>query len=409
MPERDQAVRVMNDMEAECQIFSLTSKSSMREIMNRVLVVDDEPSICRALAMGLALKDFEVDVAGDGNSAILLGNRNNYDILVADLCLPDMDGLEVIRELKRINPEIISIVITGNSNMASSIEAIHLGVSDYLEKPLSTASVLDSITRGLEKQAEKRKTMRKQLGRDLKMYKEESDGKKALESSVGNNGNDQLTETVHMLAHQSNNNLASITGSAELAMFKLDDADTVRKLINRIIKASEKLNYINREFMKLGQPAEGKIENLNLRSLLKDCIDQFEDLLFLKGIWVETDFESFEISAQGNRFKFEQIFNNLILNAIDSMSGRWKRLITITATVDTKGSSTSIHIEDTGCGISEEMLDMIFKPYFTKKEHGNGLGLYITKKLAEEMSCNIYVGSRVEKGTKFTVQIPVPN
>lgn len=125
--------------------------------MIRILVVDDEPSICKALTMGLTSKDFKVDVACNGNGGILVGTHKEYDILIIDLGLPDMNGLEVIRKLKCAHPEIISIVITGIGNMESSIEAIHLEVSDYLEKPFSMELVKNSITRGLEMRSLKRK------------------------------------------------------------------------------------------------------------------------------------------------------------------------------------------------------------------------------------------------------------
>ncbi len=91
--------------------------------MYRILVVDDEQSILKALSMGLSSEDFEVDVAADGTSGILPGGRKEYDILIADLCLPDMDGLEVIKEIKPHSPEMIPIVITGKGSKESSIRA----------------------------------------------------------------------------------------------------------------------------------------------------------------------------------------------------------------------------------------------------------------------------------------------
>ncbi|MCD6264920.1 MAG: response regulator, partial [Deltaproteobacteria bacterium] len=191
--------------------------------MYRVLVVDDEPAICKALEMGLSPEDFEVDVSTDGNGGILLGSQRPYDILIADLCLPDMDGLDVIREIKRISPEIIPIVITGNGSMESSIEAIHLEVSDYLEKPLTMESVKSAITRGIEKRAMKRKTMRKKLQQMLEIYKEKFSDLSGAEANTRNTRSDQLSETIPMFVHQINNPLMSIVGSAELGMLKLSD------------------------------------------------------------------------------------------------------------------------------------------------------------------------------------------
>ena len=344
----------------------------------RILVVDDEQSILKALSMGLSSEDFEVDVAADGTSGIRLGSRQDYDILIADLCLPDMDGLEVIRNIKRTSPEIIPIIITGRGSKESSIEAVRLHVSDYLEKPIDLASVRNSIKRGLEERAINRKTIQKQLGQ---------------------------------LVHQINNPLMSIMGSAELAIGELNETEAIKlkQYFNNIINATQRISKLNQELMKAGQSSEGEIEKLDTRSLLEDCLSTFKDLLFLKGVSVEKDLAGLELPARGSRFKFEQIFKNLILNAIASMEGMPKRLLKITGTVDMAVSLMSVHIEDTGCGIPAESLGKIFTPYFTTKENGNGLGLAIAQKLAKELGCNIAVKSRLRIGTIFMVNIPIAN
>jgi DNA-binding response OmpR family regulator len=119
--------------------------------MYRILVVDDEASICRGLELGLLSKEYQVDLATAGHLAIEKGNRENYDILIVDLCLPDMHGLEVVRKLREQNPQIIPILITAYPTTASSIEAKQLGVDDYLEKPFHIQTVKDAIVRGIAK------------------------------------------------------------------------------------------------------------------------------------------------------------------------------------------------------------------------------------------------------------------
>ena len=135
--------------------------------MERILVIDDEASIRKALQIGLASENFVVDLAGDGISGIQLGQKRSYDILIADLCLPDINGLEVIKEIKHSTPDIIPIVITGKGDMNSSLEAIRLEVSDFLEKPLSLSSVKDSIARGRERRALKRQAVEKKVHQKL--------------------------------------------------------------------------------------------------------------------------------------------------------------------------------------------------------------------------------------------------
>ena len=115
----------------------------------RVLVVDDEASIRDLLAKTLALAEYDVDVAPDGRSALERMRMYPYDLLIADLKMPGMDGLTVIREAKRYKTDLPVIIITGFSTESSAIEAVNLGVAGYLTKPFRVPQVLAAAARAL--------------------------------------------------------------------------------------------------------------------------------------------------------------------------------------------------------------------------------------------------------------------
>jgi excisionase family DNA binding protein len=115
----------------------------------RVLVVDDEASIRDLLAKTLALAEYDVDVAPDGRSALERMRLYPYDLLIADLKMPGMDGLTVIREAKRYKADLPVIIITGFSTEASAIEAVNLGVAGYLTKPFRVPQVLAAAAKAL--------------------------------------------------------------------------------------------------------------------------------------------------------------------------------------------------------------------------------------------------------------------
>ncbi len=115
----------------------------------RILVVDDETSVCQALAMGLASQTLAVDVAGSGQSGVCLACTGIYDVLIVDLCLPDMDGIQVIRKIKAHHPKIISIMVTAHPSEESSKEARQIGVYHYLEKPFTLKSIKDAVEQEL--------------------------------------------------------------------------------------------------------------------------------------------------------------------------------------------------------------------------------------------------------------------
>ena len=376
--------------------------------MERILVVEDEASIRKAFEMGLSSDDYKVDVAADGNEGILKSSMKEYDILIADLCLPDMDGLEVIKKVKKNSPEIIPIVITGNVSIESSIEAIHLEVSDYLEKPLTMEAVKNSIKEGIKKRGRKRKNMRKKLNHMVKIYMKENESEIKNGSATQNDELNNLCDKIPMFVHQINNPLTAIAGSAQLALFDLNDNKSVKEYLSNIIKASEKIGVVNKEVMKLGsRSTDDEAVELDISSLIEEGVLMFKDLLLVKGIQVETDFQSSGLLVKGNRFKMEQILKNLILNAIDSMDGIPEKFLKVYTAFDKKTLTIFTHIKDTGRGIPEEAMDKIFDKYFSDKEHGTGLGLPVVKDFVEEHKGKIHVESVVGEGTTFTVGFPI--
>jgi len=125
------------------------SRPAPKALRPHILIVDDEASIRDLLAKTLALAEYDVDVAPDGRSALDLMRSYPYDLLIADLKMPGMDGLSVIREAKRYKSDMPVIVITGFSTESSAIEAINLGVTGYLTKPFRVPQVLAAAARAL--------------------------------------------------------------------------------------------------------------------------------------------------------------------------------------------------------------------------------------------------------------------
>jgi excisionase family DNA binding protein len=121
----------------------------VRNARQRVLVVDDEASIRDLLSKTLALAEYDVDTAPDGTSALDRMRQFNYDLLIADLKMPGMDGLTLIRQAKRIKADLPVIIITGFSTESSAIEAVNLGVAGYLTKPFRVPQVLAAAAKAL--------------------------------------------------------------------------------------------------------------------------------------------------------------------------------------------------------------------------------------------------------------------
>jgi CheY-like chemotaxis protein len=139
---------------------------------DRILLVDDDEAFLQVANGILKIKGYAIDIARTANEALKRFEDSAYNLVVLDLLLPDMTGLELLTRINRIQPDVISIILTGYSSVEYSVQSLNLGAFAYLEKPLSPGRLIDVIKRGLEKQrllAENRRLLKEleQRNRDL--------------------------------------------------------------------------------------------------------------------------------------------------------------------------------------------------------------------------------------------------
>ena len=138
------------DIDAWLQRGSGT-EATAKSASNRpiVLVVDDDESVREMLSMSLSAAAYEVVTAADGSTALAALQRTPCDLLMADLKMPGMDGLTLIREARKQSPALPVVIVTGLPSEDSAIEAIDIGVSGYLTKPFVVSRLLDVVARAL--------------------------------------------------------------------------------------------------------------------------------------------------------------------------------------------------------------------------------------------------------------------
>ncbi|HXP53453.1 MAG TPA: response regulator [Streptosporangiaceae bacterium] len=118
--------------------------------MTRVLVVDDEPQILRALRINLRVRNYDVDTAATGTEALELAGRHPPDLVILDLGLPDLSGLEVIEGLRGWTSAPI-VVLSGRADSADKVEALDVGADDYVTKPFSMDELLARMRAALRR------------------------------------------------------------------------------------------------------------------------------------------------------------------------------------------------------------------------------------------------------------------
>ncbi len=122
--------------------------------MKRILIIDDDMDMCQLLSHFLKRKGFETDTANSGNKGLQKFKESAFDVVLCDFRLGDWDGRKVLEELKKINPSIIVIIITGYSDVKMAVEVIRQGAYDYITKPLIPEEVITVINKSLSESNE---------------------------------------------------------------------------------------------------------------------------------------------------------------------------------------------------------------------------------------------------------------
>jgi signal transduction histidine kinase len=342
-----------------------------------VLIVDDEIVQIETLGRGLRTRGYGVCFALNGEDALekLYDETRTIDMVITDYAMPEMNGLSLLKRIRKRDQSLPVIMMTAYADKALVIAALRNRCESFIEKPFT----LDQLIREIERASVHRP--------------EESDTR-------------GLSDRIPKHLHQINNPLMSIVGSAELAMKKLKDPDAIGRYINRIIGSAEKISEINESLMKKDQISIPDRGIVDLKRLLQGCLKMFRDLLALKEISVEAHLPE-NVRVRGDRFGLEQVFKNVILNAVDAMDGDDTKRLCIQTAIDSIENTVRIQVMDTGCGIAEPIMEKLFTPYVTNKAHGNGLGLAVVKNIVEDHQGAVSAQSRENKGTIFTVSLPL--
>ena len=133
----------------------------------RVLIVDDEEKFSEPLAERLTLRDYDVTTSQTGEDAIAKIKKYNYDVVVLDVLMPGMSGIETLEEIKKIKPLTEVIMLTGHATVESAIEGMKLGATDFLMKPCETEDLVSKIQKAHDRKAEQEERIREAKTKDI--------------------------------------------------------------------------------------------------------------------------------------------------------------------------------------------------------------------------------------------------
>jgi signal transduction histidine kinase len=212
-----------------------------------------------------------------------------------------------------------------------------------------------------------------------------------------------------VLAHEIKNPIAGISGAIQLIDEDIPSDDPKREIINMIVKEVQRLDSMLKDLLRFSKPIDVNPKVHDLNKLITDTSSMLEFKCRKGKISIETNLDNNIPNILIDREKIQQVLLNICLNAVESMKENGR--LTIETSTDKPGGGEYIQIDisDTGCGISPEVMKNIFTPFFTTKKDGSGLGLPISLRIVEKHKGTIKVESVVDKGSRFTIILPLDN
>jgi two-component system NtrC family sensor kinase len=367
----------------------------------RLLLVDDEDDFRQTLAKRLTKKGIPPEQAESGETAMSILEKKEMDVVLLDVKMPGMQGIEVLEHIKKKHPRTEVIFLTGHAATQDGVDGIKRGAFDYLSKPVEFEHLLSKIKQAYDKvvreeekrrEAEFRKKMRQQMATSEKL------------ASLGT-----LAAGV---AHEINNPLAIINESAgwlKLILNREEMAHMPRKqdfemALNKIETGVDRAKRITHQLLGFAKKDDSVLVEINLGDLADEAAQLVHREAANKNIEIVQEIEPDIGTIWSDPYQLRQVLINLLTNAIHA-TGSGGRITIIIAALN---GEINLTVQDNGQGIPKENLDKIFEPFFSTKSpgKGTGLGLFVTRNIIEKLCGTIEVESRLGHGTRFCIRLP---
>jgi signal transduction histidine kinase len=385
-----------------------------------LLIVDDEAGPRESLR--IVFKDrYNCAVATCGREGIDYARANHVDAAILDIKMPDLSGVEVLRELKEIDPNIECIMLTGYETVETARAAVRYGAADYLNKPFDVFAMRELLEKCMTRRQRKVSTDARMVElqqTNESLRRELLEANRAVEASVLSAG----------VVHEMNNPLSIIAGYSDLLgrdLAKLAEPDSgaaqnVHQRLATIQREIERCKQIAKRFLMFSRGTSNSEELMEVRRIVDDAASLVKAHPANRGVEIQIDPIDEKLMVRVHPTDILQIFINLGVNALQAMDGRGKLRFSgvladmVEGQLTLRGNGFASHIphvkisvQDTGPGIPSDQVGKIFDPYFTTKETGTGLGLAIVSELVGKHRGALQVTSIVGEGTGFHVYLPL--
>ncbi len=419
-----------------------------------ILVVDDDLGPRESMRMILK-NTHNVFMADNGESALRVIEEKPIDLVTLDLKMPGMPGMDVLKEIKRINKNVEVIIVTGYGTLNTATEAMKHGVNSYITKPYNIEEITSLIDKAIEHRKfnlKLRNFFQEALFSDEDGVTEEMDNLPPLNegSLTGTDISEELldvtelkfkkmkerkddfskeikeleerlirSETLSMVrqlasveAHELNNKLSTISGYAEFLHGKISRSHPeLSDLLNNLQTISnqiDKSTKFTKNILDLSREESSESEPTDVQKMIEQVLTYVEHKAHKQEIKITRELGSHLPLISVDPGKLEQVFLNLTLNAFHAMPDGGTLSIKASRVAREMGDLLRLEFKDSGYGIAGKNIKKIFEPFFSTKGEGvgTGLGLFISRRIVESFQGSIEVVSKEKEGTTFIIEFP---
>ncbi|TPW20964.1 MAG: response regulator receiver sensor signal transduction histidine kinase, partial [Elusimicrobia bacterium] len=365
----------------------------------KILVVDDDANLRESVRDNLELEGYVVTEAGTGAEAMKAVVTGFYDVILMDFNLPDATGIDVIRDIRKVNTESEILMLTAHASLDTALKAIRESVYDFLVKPVD----FDVLKRAISKAAEKLRLIQdnRRLIEDLRKANEQLLYLSNMKSKF-----------LSMASHDLSNSLMTLQVSLEMLIGSMNPSEEQQKRMRYISNGISQLARLIEDLVDWASIESGKfrleMEAQDPSKVVEDCVGAQLVRAQQRGIALKGELGKGLPRIQADKRRLTQVLGNLLENALRHTPKGGA--VTVSA-VKHEGA-VRIGVSDTGEGIDPSEIQKIFESFYQpQSSHAArgrlGLGLSISKEIVHSHGGKIWVESAGKgKGASFLFTIP---
>ncbi|MDF1591558.1 MAG: response regulator [Desulfobacterales bacterium] len=368
----------------------------------KILLVDDEEGIRKVLGISLADIGYDVLTAENGEKALRIFKEFQPPVVLTDIKMPGMDGIELLHKIKTENPETEVIMITGHGDMNLAITSLKYEATDFISKPINQDVLEIALNRAHEKISMRRQI--KEYTENLEQLVREKSAKIVeieRQAAVG--------QTVAGLAHGIKNLITALEGGMYMLSSGLSQSSTdrIQKGLEMLTRNIERISTFVKAFLSFSRGREIKVKLSNPAEIAKEVVELYSVKARKLGIELNNECSGNIKPAPIDYESMHECLTNLVGNAIDAchLSEKGRRTHVTVRTFE-ENETVIYEVVDDGCGMDYEVKKKVFTTFFTTKGlGGSGIGLLMTKKIIQEHGGAIDLKTEPGEGSTFRITL----